>query len=141
MFQEWLDEATEDKILTKFRVAPGELRNRLKNADWLIYSMQELALLMGLKELLKDIRKLRVRMMYGIKEELIPLVRLEGIGRVRSRKLYDGGLKSLDDLRKVPMEVLARLIGVTIAKSIKNQLEGKKELKKKEIFQSNLTRF
>ena len=32
----WINEATEDEILTKFRVAPGELRTKLEIADWLL---------------------------------------------------------------------------------------------------------
>lgn len=125
MFEEWINEASEDELLVKFRVAPGELRNRLKNADWLVYSLNELALLLGLKDLLKEIRKLRICLMYGVREELLPLVKLKDIGRVRSRKLFNANLKSLEDLRKIPIESLSVLVGRKVAESIKNQLEGK----------------
>jgi len=122
MFETWINEATEDQILTKYRVAPGELRGRIKIADWLIYSLQELALLLGYKEILKDIRKLRVRVNYGVKEELIPLVRLRNIGRVRARKLFSSGLTSIQKLREIPIESLSLLVGPKIAYSIKEQL-------------------
>ncbi|RLI98786.1 MAG: hypothetical protein DRP00_01175 [Candidatus Aenigmatarchaeota archaeon] len=122
MFEAWINEATEDEILTRFRVAPGEFYGRRQIADWLVYSLQELALLLGLKELLKHIRKLRVRLEYGVKEELIPLVRLRNLGRIRARKLYDARITSLKKLREIPLESLARLIGPKIARSIKEQL-------------------
>ncbi|MBS3055423.1 MAG: DEAD/DEAH box helicase [Candidatus Aenigmarchaeota archaeon] len=132
MFEEWLNEASEDEILAKFRVAPGELRNRLKNADWLLYSINELALLLGMKGTLKEVRKVRVRLMYGVREELLPLVKLKNIGRARARKLFNSGLKSLEDLRKVPIESLSVIVGRKVAESVKNQLEGKESKDEKQ---------
>ncbi len=129
MFQEWTEEATENQLLTKYRVAPGELRNRLETADWLLYSLHEFALLLGHKNLLNEIRKTRIRMQYGVKEELLPLVKLRDIGRFRARRLYSAGLTSLQKLREIPVESLERLIGVKVAKSIKDQLAGKKTMK------------
>jgi len=136
MFEAWINEATEDEILTKFKVAPGEFYNRREIADWLVYSLHELALLLGYKELLKHIRKLRVRLEYGVKEELIPLVRIRGIGRVRARKLFSSGLTSIQKLRETPLESLSRIIGPKIAILIKQQLENtkKKEGKQETLF-------
>lgn len=127
-FSGWMDEMGEDLILENFGVTPGELHVRLNNADWLLYATQELALLMGLKPVLKDIRKTRLRVKYGIREELLPLVRLKGVGRVRARTLCSANIRRLSDLRKVPLESLSRLIGPNLARSVKdqlNQLEGK----------------
>jgi len=138
MFEGWIEELTEDQILSQFKVTPGELYTRLRNADWLLYASQELALLLGFKKLLKDLRKLRVRVKYGVKEELIPLVRLERVGRVRARKLYNSGLKRILDLRKIPLESLERIIGPKIAVLIKKQL-GEKFKEKKEEKQTTLT--
>jgi helicase len=132
MFQNWLDESTEDQLMTKFRVAPGELWTRLSNADWLLYGSQELALLLGYKKLLTDLRKVRVRMKYGIKEELLPLVRLEQIGRVRARRLFNVGLKTIADLKKVPLSSLERIVGPKVAAIIKKQLGEKVELIKEQ---------
>ncbi|MEM5836154.1 MAG: DEAD/DEAH box helicase [Candidatus Aenigmatarchaeota archaeon] len=122
MFEAWIEEATEDKILTKFKVTPGEFYGMKEIADWLIYSLQELALLLGYKEILKHIRRLRVRVEYGVREELIPLVRLKGIGRIKARKLFNFGIKKISDLKKIPIENLAKVIGEKTAYSIKEQL-------------------
>jgi len=61
---------------------------------------------------------------YGCKEELLRLVRLRGIGRVRARTLYKHGFKNIAMLRKASVETLARLpgIGINIAKQIKEQV-------------------
>lgn len=140
LFQDWIDEYTEDQILTKYGVAPGELRSRLENADWLAYSLHELALLAGYKETLNDIRKLRIRLDYGIKEELLPLVKLKQIGRARSRKLFNAGLKKIDDLRKAPIQAIAKIVGAKVANYIKEQL-GEKDEKIREETQSSLSKF
>ncbi|MBU5536957.1 MAG: DEAD/DEAH box helicase [Candidatus Aenigmarchaeota archaeon] len=134
MLESWINEATEDQILTKFKVTPGELYNKLQIVDWLMYSLYELALLSGHKELLRPLRKLRIRLKYGIREELIPLVKLKGIGRTRARRLFNKGLDSLEKLEKISLERLSEIIGVKIANEIKNQLENKTEkLKEKQI--------
>ena len=122
MLRAWSDEAGEDRILEKFNVTPGELRARLSNADWLLYSTQELGLLLNYMDMLKDIRKSRLRLKYGIGEELLPFVRLKGIGRVKARKMYSSGIKRMADLRKVPLESLERIVGAQTAKNIKAQL-------------------
>ena len=123
---------TEDQILSKFRVSPGELRNRLNNADWLLYSAHELALLLKFKKILKDLRKVRVRIKYGVREELMPLVRLEQIGRVRARKLYNNNLKTISDLKEIPVKTLVKIVGPKIAVIIKKQLGEKVEEIKEE---------
>jgi len=125
LFEDWSNEKTEDQILENFKVAPGELPGRLQIADWLIYSLQELALLLGLKDVLKDIRKTRVRLKYGIREELIPLIRLKLIGRVRARRLFKANLKTVDDLRKASLQTLSKIIGPSVAYSVKEQLGEK----------------
>lgn len=122
LFQEWAEETGEDLILENFGVAPGELRVRLSNADWLLYSSHELALLLDLRNTLKEIRRTRLRVKYGIREELLPLVALKGVGRVRARILWNHGLRKLDDLRKVPLESLERVIGPKVAREIKDQV-------------------
>jgi helicase len=137
MFEDWINEKTEDEILVKYHVAPGELRSRLENADWLIYALHEISQLLGKKELLREINKTRIRLSYGIKEELIPLVRLKQVGRARARKIFNANIKTIDDLRKVPAERLAKIVGSSVAGIIKNQLEGKAIKPKKEV-QSHL---
>ncbi len=129
LFEAWTNEMSEDDIIGKFRVAPGELRGRLNIADWLIYAMQEFALLLGKKEMLKDIRKVRTRLKYGVRKEILPLVKLKNIGRVRARRLYKADLKSISALRKIPLSSLQKIIGPNIAVQIKDQLGEKTDSK------------
>jgi helicase len=132
VLEDWINEKTEEQILQKYSLTPGELYSRLQIADWLLYSLHEIALIIKKKHLLTPLKKLRLRIEKGVKEELLPLISLEGIGRVRARKLYNHGFKSLEDLRKVPLESIARVVGEKIAAKIKSQLEGKEEKKERQ---------
>jgi len=132
MLNDWMNEATEEEILEKYRVTPGELRGKLTNADWLLYALHEIALLLGKKDLLSMIRKIRLRIQYGVKEELLRLVKLKGIGRVRARKLYNVGFKTLKSLKEAPLETLAKIVGPKVAINIKEQLDEKVEKPKEE---------
>lgn len=126
MFKDWLNEKGEEHILDKYRVRPGELMVKRNNADWLLYSFEQLALLLGKKELLGDVAKLRVRLKYGAKEELLALLRFKNIGRVRSRLLYNAGIKNRRDVRTTGLEKLSLVLrGKEIAKQLKEQIEVK----------------
>jgi len=123
----WIDEATEDSMIEQFRVQPGDLYRVLESARWLLYASHELARLFGVpKSVLSDLDMVCERIEKGVKAELLPLVRLEGVGRVRARVLCNAGLKSWDDLRRAPLEQLTSLplIGLKVAKKIKDQVGG-----------------
>jgi helicase len=132
ILEDWINEKTEEEIMQKYSLTPGELYSRLQIADWLLYSLHEIALVIRKKEVLTQLKKLRVRIEKGVKEELLPLVVLEGIGRIRARRLYNAGFNSLEELRKAPLESIARIVGEKIAIKIKNQLESKEEKKERQ---------
>ena len=73
---------------------------------------------------LTDLNDLIVRVHHGCKAELLNLVALKGIGRVRARALYEEGFTTVNSLRGVPEERIARIkgIGKVVAQSIKYQL-------------------
>jgi len=122
----WIDETTEDQMIEQFRVQPGDLYRVVESARWLLYASHELARLFEHKEILNSLDTVMERIEKGVKAELLPLVRLEGIGRVRARVLHNAGLKTLDDLKKAPIEQLTSLplIGQKLAKKIKDQVGG-----------------
>jgi helicase len=130
VLKEWIDEASEDKILKDYGVEPGDLFRMIETADWLLYATYELAELFEYKNLLNPIENLRIRVQKGVKPELIPLVRLEGIGRIRARSLYNAGFKTIEDLRKASLTELINvpLIGLKLGKKIKEQIGGRIKL-------------
>jgi len=126
VLKSWIDETSEDEIIGNFRVQPGDLYRIIDSAKWLLYASHELARLFKHKDVLPSLSELMERVRKGVKKELLPLVRLEGIGRVRARILYNAGLKTVEDLKRAPMERLTSLplIGLKLAKRIKDQVGG-----------------
>ena len=123
-FEDWVSEKTEEELNVKYKISPGEIHGKRELADWLLYSLSELALLSQNRDAEKAIRKLRVRMKYGVKEELLPLVKLKGIGRIRARRLWASNLRGIAELKKAPEEVLERILGAATARTVKEQLQA-----------------
>ncbi|MCD6528943.1 DEAD/DEAH box helicase [Candidatus Bathyarchaeota archaeon] len=122
----WIREVTEDEILSRFHVQPGDLFRLIESAKWLLYSSKELARLLGQTELLPKLNEVLQRVEKGVERELLPLVRIKGIGRVRARILYDAGFRSIEDLRRTPLERLMEVpnIGSKLAMKIKEEVGG-----------------
>jgi len=141
LLQDWLDERTEDETTKLFGVGPGDIRRLVDQGEWLLYSMGELARL-GDKKRLPAIARLLARLKKGVKAELLELVALRGIGRVRARALFSRGYATLRDLQKAPVGDLARVPGITatLAKSLKDQV-GAPGSEKRLVGQANLGEF
>ncbi len=124
MLKDWVNEATEEDILEKYNLAPGILRNYLLNAEWMAYSISEISKLTSRREVSAYMKGFRKRIKYGVKEELLPLVSIKGIGKMRARKIYGLGIKKPDDILKYKdKNKIERLIGKKIFKKVLDQLE------------------
>jgi len=121
----WIDEWREAKILEVFDIEPGDLYRMVESADWLLYSCQEIAKLINRLDLINEIYNLRLRVKEGVKEELLNLISLKGIGRVRARILFNAGYTDLEKLSKASEKELASLpkIGNSLARKILEQLK------------------
>jgi len=121
-FQDWIDEKNEEYLLETYTIRPGELHAKLEIADWLFYASEEIARMLKFQPLLKDISKTRLRLKYGSREELLVLLKLKNVGRVRARKMYSNKLKTLTDIKNVDITTLSQIVGKATAISIKKQL-------------------
>jgi helicase len=122
--QSWITESTELSLSDSLGIESGDMHRMTENANWLSYCLREISKHVERSDLLQELGDLRNRVVYGIREELLDLVRVKGIGRVRARILFKHGIKNLDDLRKIPVNKLAEIdkIGSTIADNIKAEL-------------------
>lgn len=129
MFLDWILEASEDAISTKFNIGPGDIRAKVDTARWLLYGAAEIARLTGYPELARQLRELEKRVSYGVKEELLPLVGLRGVGRRRARALWAKGFRRPADLREATAAQLAAIpgIGSVLARRIVEQVSGSRE--------------
>ena len=122
MALEWIEEKEEDAITTEMGIGPGDIRSRVDNMEWLTYAMIEIATIFR-PEVVKRIRPMLTRLKYGVRNELLELVSLKGIGRAKARTLYDRGLKTKEDIARTDAGTIASLprFGAALAKSLKEQ--------------------
>ncbi len=123
LLDDWIAERTEEEVTKKFGIGPGDVRRMTDQAEWLLYSMAELGRIFNKKKV-RALTRLTTRVQYGVKEELLELISLRGVGRVRGRALHQRGFKTLRDLQKANPNDLARIatIGPTLAMKIKEQV-------------------
>ena len=124
VMKSWIEEVR--KASRQFNVQPGDLYRTIENAKWLLHATDELASLFGVKEIVPLTNELVERVSKGIKKELLPIVHLEGIGRVRGRIIFNAGYQTIEDIRHASIEELTNLptIGPRLAKKIKEQVGG-----------------
>ena len=120
----WITESSELNLSDNLAIESGDMHRMAETANWLTYCLREISKHVERADLLEELDNLRRRIVYGIREELLDLVRVKGIGRVRARILYKNGIKNLDDLSKIPTNKLAEIdkIGSTMADNIKSEL-------------------
>ncbi len=120
----WVNEESEDAIYERWGVAPGDLAAMAETGEWVASALSQLIPLLGAGEgdsrLLRSLAK---RIRYGVKQELLPLVSLPGVGRVRARRLYDAGYRTLHDLAMARPEDLLRIQGIGVA-TVRSILEA-----------------
>lgn len=138
---EWCDEEPLDDILERYKVMTGDLFSVRDNLERVITFISIIASHMSLSDyelqdklsLVSEMAEtLKIRLQYGVREELFDLVlRLDNVGRARSRILYNAGYHTYRQVVKEIPYVLSRKtgIGVNICKNI---IAGSKKKAKKE---------
>ncbi|ASJ10005.1 ATP-dependent DNA helicase [Thermococcus sp. P6] len=110
---DWINEVPEQRIYESYGIDPGDFRRLIELADWLMYSLIELYRLFNpKKEVIECLRSLHLRLRHGIREELLELVSLPGIGRKRARALYNSGFRTKEDIKRAKVGDLLRVEGI-----------------------------
>ncbi len=121
MLQEWIKEKKESDLFKEFSLAPGTLFGKTQIIEWLAYSTIELSKVLSEGRHLISAEKLSRRVKYGVKEELLLLVELKGVGRVRARKLFNAGIKKPSEVKNNLSKVEA-ILGKKVAEQLEKQL-------------------
>ena len=96
--QSWMNEYSLESIEDDWGVQPGDLRSRVELLEWLLYAMrrilsedEELARMdRGAHKILFDsVDEVHRRVRYGCKADILGLVSIRGVGRVRAREMSD----------------------------------------------------
>ncbi|MFO7797538.1 MAG: DEAD/DEAH box helicase [Promethearchaeia archaeon] len=139
---EWADEEAINDILERYHIMAGDLMSVKENLERIITFVGIIAthLSSSGKDIHNDMvtiaemaETLRIRIHYGIREELFDLVvRLENVARVRARILYDAGYHTSSQVAKESPYRLNRKTGLGV-KLCKTIVESAKKyaLKKK----------
>ena len=124
VLEAWIEEVPEAELYERYGVQPGDLAALRERASWIAYAASQIAKIAGYGAYVASYELLSERLRHGVREELLPLVRLRGIGRVRARALYRSGYTSLEKLRAAPVEELMRIAGIgpKLAERIKESL-------------------
>lgn len=134
LIEDWVEEIIEDNIVTKYNVGPGDIHTIVEAVQWMLHAAREFARMYNF-DCVSDISDLILRVHYGCKKELLNLVSLKGIGRVRARALFNEGFKTINDLRGIPVRRISQIptIGERIARSIKKQIGDSDQGEEKEL--------
>ncbi|MCI4368122.1 MAG: DEAD/DEAH box helicase [Thermoplasmata archaeon] len=124
ILEAWTEETPIVELTERFSIGAGDLRAKVEDADWLLFGASRLAQRFQ-RRVARPIDALSLRVRYGVKEELIDLVRLRGIGRVRARRLFRAGFSDRDSLRGASLERVERALGSrSLAEQLLRQLES-----------------
>jgi len=105
LLEDWAGEVDEDVITERYGVGPGDIRGKVDTAQWLLGAAESLAVELDLG-CVPAVREARKRVEYGVREELIDLAGVRGVGRKRARRLFDAGIETRADLRNADKSVV-----------------------------------
>ena len=123
LLMDWIEETPEEHLLKRYSTTPGDIRAKVETAEWILYAMSELSELIAPSHT-KMITELQIRVNNGVRKELLPLLELDSVGRVRARSLFNAGFTSQGSIRDAKPVELSKIpgIGTTLAE----KLTGKK---------------
>jgi len=111
LLEDWAGEVDEDRITERYGVGPGDIRGKVETAEWLLGAAERLASELDLDSVYA-VREAKKRVEYGVREELLDLAGVRGVGRKRARRLFEAGVETRADLREADKSrVLAALRG------------------------------
>jgi helicase len=117
LLQDWSHELSDTAICERYSVGPGDIYSMVESINWLLHATSRLSPMFAPK-FRTAISELEYCMKYGVKRELLPLVKLKNIGRVRARRLFNNGITSPDDIRKAGVDRISSILGKGIAEQL-----------------------
>jgi helicase len=99
LLEDWASEVDEDRITERYGVGPGDVRGKVDTAEWLLGAAEQLAVELEL-DCATAVNEAKRRVADGVREELLDLTGVRGIGRKRARRLYEAGVESRAALRE-----------------------------------------
>ncbi len=108
----WIEGLTEGDIEEKVGIEPGDLRGLAETGAWLCYAFSEITRLLRKRKLADWLNILSMRLKHGTPEEMLQLVSIRGVGRMRAKVLFEAGYKTVKDIAEATPRELERLPGI-----------------------------
>jgi helicase len=120
----WIAEKDEEDMHRAYGTGPGDIHSKVEIGEWLLYSMREMSNIFN-KDCYPILTKLMTRMRYGVREDILELVELKGVGRVRARSLQKKGFTNWERIKESDVHAIASVTGIgdTLAERIKRQVD------------------
>jgi ATP-dependent DNA helicase len=124
VLEAWVSETPLVELTERFGIGAGDVRAKVEDADWLLFGASRLAVRFQ-RRASRSIDELSLRVRYGVNEELLDLVRLKGVGRVRGRALFRAGFVDREALKAASVDRLDSILkSRPLAKAIFGELSG-----------------
>ncbi len=125
LLSDWTDELSDTKICERYSIGPGDIYGMVESVTWLLHASVELARMFA-SAFHKNVQEYEICMKNGTRRELLPLIRLRGIGRIRARRLFNNRMTTPDEIVAHGINEVTRILGQSIAEQIFEQILRKK---------------
>ena len=121
LLSDWTDELSDTKICERYSVGPGDIYGMVESVTWLLHASTELSRMFATACHTK-VHEYEICMKNGSRRELLPLIRLRGIGRVRARRLFNSRMTTPEEILAHGIEEVTKLLGRSVAEQIFDQI-------------------
>jgi helicase len=135
LLQDWANELSDTMICERYSVGPGDIYSMVESVNWLLHATSRLAPMFS-PRFRNQVREFEYCMKYGVKRELLPLVKIRNIGRVRARRLFNSGITSQEDLQAAGIDRVSQILGKGIADQLFNSVKRKSSKNPEETMES-----
>ena len=100
-------------------VNPGDINYRVDIMEWLLHASREIILtddvfsdeqMIEIAEIVKLLDVLRLRVRHGCKEDLLSLVNIPNVGRMRARELSKMGIRTPNDVANMTRKQISEVL-------------------------------
>jgi len=123
----WVNELSEQELLDRFGVEPGDLYRIIESSRWIVYSYSKLARIVGMSGEAFDLPFIRIYK--GVREDVASIASLSGIGRKRARALFEAGYHNILELSQAKeAELASKVKGISSVTAKKIIREAREKL-------------
>lgn len=121
MVEMWYSEDNIRSIEKELDVNPGDIHYRVDIMEWLVHAAREVILtddvfsdehMTQIASIVKQLDILRLRVRHGCKEDLLSLVNIPNVGRMRARELSKLGIRNPNDVASMSRKQISEVLKI-----------------------------